>query len=189
MGKPRFESRKHHAAFEYYYAIGLDDPKDRSLLAVSKRFGVTDVAARNWSAAFKWHKRIEERERLVAHALAEKAIEDEVRTRKRNLGICAAVKNAFIQELKANKVKPGVADFAAIAKLEQLLHGKPTERSEVKFQGVVGHLMASVINVLETTIPDRCPHCREELDLRNTIAGRLTDASQGIGGTDGGGDG
>ena len=184
MAKPKIEKKKHIAAFEYYYSLGIVDSKKRSLVGVASRFGISESAAFGWSVAFNWQKRIVERENLVAGLVAEKSIEDEVAMRKRHLTLCKAVQGRFAELLKNKTVKPTASDFEKIAKLEILLTGGATERSEVNVTaGIAGHLMSAVLGVIETTLPDRCPGCSIELDLKNSIAVKLIEASDKIGAT------
>ena len=184
MAKPKRETYRHQAAFEYYYTLGVSNPKERSLAGVARRFKVCEQAVFGWSAAFKWQKRIHERETLVAGLVADKSVEDEVEMRRRHLTLCKAVQGRFAELLKNKTVKPTASDFEKIAKLEILLTGGATERSEVNVTaGIAGHLMNAVLGVIETTLPDRCPGCSIELDLKNSIAVKLIEASDKIGAT------
>lgn len=185
MSKPKRETYRHQAAFEYYYTVGLLDPGDRNLSEVARRFKISPQAAAGWSVAFKWQRRVKEREEMVSGLMREKSIEDEVTMRRRNLMLCQSVQNRFAELLVLKSIDPTPSDFEKIAKLELLLNGGATERSEVNVSaGIAGHLMTSILGVIETNFPERCPHCSRELDLKNTIANKLLEASEKLGSTD-----
>jgi len=170
MGKPTHESAKHSAAWELYYALGAD----RSLAEVARRFHTSVQAVQGWSAAFDWQKRLAAREKLVAELTAQKAVEDEARSRADALKICRAVQVRFAEALKLNTAAIGAGDFEKAVKLELLLRGSATERTEI----VGGKAFDKLIDLLAAVIE------REVADpaLRARLAAGFQEAAAGIGG-------
>ncbi len=181
MAKPNRETGRHGAAFEYYVALG----HGRSLALVAKAFSVSEQAVFGWSSAFKWQKRLQEREKIVAEKLAGKAVEDEADMRHRQLTICKAVQGAFVERLKGKSVQITARDFVEAAKLERLVVGKPTERSEVSFgTGVAQLLMTSLADAVERAVPAQVYDAAGvEIPVRERLAQAFQDAALQIGAT------
>lgn len=151
MGRAVNESDRHRRAFEIYYALG----EKRTIAEVARRVGVNDSAVFNWSAAFQWKKRVEERERLVGELLAEQVIEEEVQSRNDALKICRAVQLRYAEKLKLGKAIIEAGDFANVVKLELLLRGKATSRAEHLLGGdVVDRLIDALSAVIEREVQD-----------------------------------
>lgn len=179
MAKPNRETGRHGAAFEFYVALG----HGRSLEQVAKQFGVSPQAAFGWSSAFKWQKRLQERDNIVREKLAGKAVEDEAEMRHRQLTICKAVQGAFVERLKGKSVQINARDFVEAAKLERLVAGKATERSEVSFgTGVAQLLMTSLLAAVERAVPVKVYDAAGvEIPVRERLAQAFQDAAAQIG--------
>jgi hypothetical protein len=169
MGRPKHEAGKHQSAFELYYAMGAD----RSLSAVAHQLGASVQALQGWSAAFGWQRRVAERERFVATRTAQKAIQDEAQSRADALKICRAVQVRFAQALSSG-APVGARDFIEATKLEQLLRGKATDRSELMIGGAAfDKLIDAIAAVIEREVKDQ--------ELRGKIAAGISEAASGIG--------
>ena len=117
-------------AFEIYYQLG----DKRSLRAVADQVGRTERTVAGWSRAYSWVDRVSQREIEDAKNNAtDKATLDskttDVKTRYRiminNLMAMASRKIAS-GELKIRNIQ----DFERVVKLDMLLMGEITERSE-----------------------------------------------------------
>lgn len=170
MGKPIHESAVHREAFELYYALGAD----RNFSEVARRIKQSPGAVAGWSQAFGWQKRLAYREKLVADLVAQKAIEDEARSRADALKICRAIEIRFAQDLQLGKAEITASDFEKAVKLELLLRGKATERSELMLGGpVFDKLIELLIAVVEREVKDP--------ELRGRLALGFQEAAAGIG--------
>lgn len=181
MGKPSHETGKHLSAFELYYALGAD----RSLSEVGRRFKASPAAVHQWSVAFDWQKRLSAREKLVADLVAEKAVEDEAQSRADALKITRGAILRFAQTLQPIRgpngevIAPATADiragdFVNLVKLDQLLRGKSTDRTEM----IAGPAFDKLIDLLAAVVE------REVSDpaLRARLALGFQEAASGIGG-------
>ncbi len=179
MARPTRETERHASALLFYIALG----KERNLREVARRFGVSEQAVFGWSSAFKWQKRLAERENLVKDKLAEKDVEDEAEMRHRQLTICKAIQGAFVERLKGKTVAIAAKDFVEAAKLERLVAGKPTERSEVSFgAGVAQMMMASLLAAVERAIPGQVyDSAGVAIPVRELLAQAFQDAASQIG--------
>lgn len=169
MGKPKTERGKHGHAFEVFFALG----SSRSLEEVGRRLGVSGNTIGEWSKAFRWKERIAEREKFVSELVAQKAIEDEATSRANALKICRAVQIKFAQSLQSGTALICAADFEKAVKLELLLRGQATDRTEI----LVGPLFQAFIDRLSLVIE------REVLDpsLRERLALGFQEAAGGSG--------
>jgi len=138
--RPRRESKRHVEAFEFYWSLG----DERSLEKVAQQYGVTKCAAQNWSAAFSWVRRIDERNKKIAERLSRQSIREASESRARLIKIAQGVQAKFIESLqsKDGKLKVSVADFEKVAKLEMTLRGIPTfvavQKSDTEDKGKLG---------------------------------------------------
>ena len=79
VNKQPKESLERKSAYEYYYSLG----KDRSLTQVSAKVGKARCTIANWSKWFKWQKRVEARDQVIAKQL-EKKVDNEIINTKAN---------------------------------------------------------------------------------------------------------
>lgn len=125
MAKPENETLEHRQAFDYYLSLGAE----RSLVAVAEKFGVSAVAAQNWSAAFGWQERVLEAEKRIADKASGKAEDDMAKVLARQLNLARAVQGIFVKrvndaltsegKLKARGWKPSAGDAARWADVER----------------------------------------------------------------------
>lgn len=169
MGRIHREKERHAQAFEFYYALGAD----RDLSQVAARFHVSPQAVGAWSRAFDWSKRLSERERIVRDLTAQKAIEDEAQSRADALKICRAIQIRFAQNLHNQTAIVTARDFSEAVKLEQLLRGKATDRTEI----TTGPAFDKLIDLLSAVIE------REVVDpaIRSKLAAGFAEAAAQVG--------
>lgn len=123
------ENELQKRAFEMYYGLG----DKRSLKAVAETIGRTERTVAGWSRSFNWVARATQRNIENAKNKQEEAINTQltdVRTRYR------VVINNLMAELSQRVVKgefkvKNITDFEKLVKLDLLLMGEATERTEV----------------------------------------------------------
>lgn len=123
------ENELQKRAFEMYYGLG----DKRSLKAVAETIGRTERTVAGWSRSFNWVARVTQRNIENAKNKQEEAINTQltdVRTRYR------VVINNLMAELSQRVVKgefkvKNITDFEKLVKLDLLLMGEATERTEV----------------------------------------------------------
>lgn len=116
-------------AFEMYYGLG----EKRSLKAVAETIGRTERTVAGWSRSFNWVARVTQRNIENAKNKQEEAINTQltdVRTKYR------VIINNFMAELSKRVVKGeikvrNIQDFERLVKLDLLLMGEATDRTEV----------------------------------------------------------
>jgi hypothetical protein len=123
------ENELQKRAFEMYYGLG----DKRSLKAVAETIGRTERTVAGWSRSFNWVARVTQRNIENAKNKQEEAINTQltdVRTRYR------VVINNLMAELSQRVAKgefkvKNITDFEKLVKLDLLLMGEATERTEV----------------------------------------------------------
>lgn len=112
------ESQLHRDAFEYYYGLQVD----RSYAKVAMKFGKALKTIEKWGRAFKWQKKIENREAEARKKASEQALsEREVDWMQRDLRI---VKKGIIDHLQAihdGRMKPTYKTLIDLIQLESKL--------------------------------------------------------------------
>jgi len=78
---PSIENGRHKHAFEFYYALGWK----RRYAPVAQELRVSASTIKNWSRAFNWRDRVEEREAEATRQLADLASRQTMETRDRLL--------------------------------------------------------------------------------------------------------
>ena len=123
------ENELQRKAFELYYGLG----DKRSLRAVAETIGRTERTVAGWSRSFNWVARVTQRNIEDAQNSKEAKITAEltdVRTRYRIL-----INNLlaeFSRDIAQGKVKvKSISDYERLVKLDMLLMGEATERTEV----------------------------------------------------------
>jgi nitrate reductase NapAB chaperone NapD len=135
------ETPEHIEAFEYYYSI-----PNRNLRAVAQKFNKSLTAVNNWNKAFNWQQRVEQRDLANAKEIEKKTNKTIVNTKadyraeiKTQLGILKAILNQAINDIKekriikvanTNELKDVVNSYEKLSKLDLLMMGEATERSE-----------------------------------------------------------
>jgi hypothetical protein len=97
---------------------------------VAETCDVSRSSVRRYRKLDRWDERLEEirlkTDQLVNHKTAEKA----AGIRTRHIQIVQAAQAKFVKALSEDKVDFTVADYDRLVKLELLLSGEPTERTE-----------------------------------------------------------
>lgn len=170
MARPNRETEKHASAWEYWYALG----RDRSISEVARRFNCSVQAVQGWRLAFGWDRRLADRERTVANLVAQKSEEDEAQSRADALKICRAVQIRFAEALNKGLAPINAGDFEKAVKLELLLRGKATDRTELVGGPAFDRLIEALAAVIEREVADPA--------LRGKLAIGFQEAAAGISG-------
>lgn len=166
MGKPKRETLRHKEAFEFYYGLG----QERSLERVARQFGVSNVAAENWSRSFNWLPRIVERDREIGERLAESTKTDVERLKERQLKVLRAVQSQYVRNLAGGESRISAKDFLTAAQMEARLLG--LDVGGVSEQDVE-ELFASLILAIQSEVPDACPACQARLAVKERLVERF----------------
>ena len=122
------ETELQRRAFEMYYGLG----EKRSLKAVAKTIGRTERTVAGWSRAYNWVARVTQRNIENAQNKREEAVNTQltdVRTRYR------VIISNFMEEISQRVLKgelkvKNIQDFERLVKLDLLLMGEATDRTE-----------------------------------------------------------
>jgi len=122
------ETELQRRAFEMYYGLG----DKRSLRAVAETIGRTERTVAGWSRSFSWVARVTQRNIENAQNKREEAVNTQltdVRTRYR------VVIGNLMEELSQRVIKGelkvrNIQDFERLVKLDLLLMGEATDRTE-----------------------------------------------------------
>ena len=121
------ETLRHREAFEFYYSLG----NRRTLVAVSRHDGSCVRAVAKWSVVFGWQDRVHQRDTENAKRLAAKTDAAVVSTKAQYRGIIRGAIDKWVEEFKLKKIEVDtVMDLERLVKLDLLLMGEATERSE-----------------------------------------------------------
>lgn len=155
------EEAKHKKAFEAYYASG----ESRSLVRLAKRLGVAKNTVKNWSVAFNWTERIEQRDREVARVVQSRTIKAEVEAGVRNKQIVQLALVTLARQIAEGKVRGTLSDLDKLVRLEAFLEGKAESRHEV----VARDLRSKSLSELRVLL-------REEVESLGALAEQAEDA-------------
>lgn len=121
------ETLRHKQAFEYYYSLG----ENRGLRKVAQKFNVTLTAVANWSRAFNWQERIEQRDIENAKKLEAEINKAVVSSKADYRALIKKVVKEFEERLKAGKIRISKPeDLSIMAKLDLLMMGEATEKEK-----------------------------------------------------------
>ncbi len=177
MAKPLRETLRHQSAFEFYFALG----SDRSLPQVAQQFSVSLEAVKGWSAAFRWQKRIAQREEILKAHREKIAVQEYAKSREEQLGIIRYARAKIAAALKGDKVRFSVGDLERLGKLENLLRGEATERQDVKVDVRESQeIVMLVLGAIEKAVPPQCPHCARDLSIKGQLAEEIRTAALGL---------
>jgi hypothetical protein len=122
------ETLRHMEAFEYFYSLG----DSRSLRAVAEKFTISETSAKLWARSFGWDDRVTQRDIEAAKKLEKKTMTTVVNEKANYRKIIRAAVGDFVARLKEGQVKiETVAEFEKLVKLDLLLMGENTEKTEV----------------------------------------------------------
>jgi transposase len=168
MAKPLQETRRHQAAYELYYSLG----DGRNCSEVARQFQVSHTAVRGWSLAFRWQKRVQERDDIVSKIAAQKSIKDVSEAKAFQLRLTRATMARWAQQLtdKTAQASVSASDFVKAAQHELLLLGKATSRSETVSSGAANAAAAALLSVIDRVCPERCSKCGAENGIKAALA-------------------
>lgn len=123
------ENELQSRAFEMYYGLG----DKRSLRAVAETIGRTERTVAGWSRAFNWVARVTQRNIENSQNKREEAINTQLTDVRAKYRV---IINNFMAELSRRVVKGeikirNIQDFERLVKLDLLLMGEATDRTEV----------------------------------------------------------
>lgn len=123
------ETLRHKDAFEFYYALG----EKRSYKQVAERFGTSKTTVYNWANRYNWAERIEQRDIEIARQLEQKTNTTITNEKARYRTIIKRAIHQFAKKLDQGDVDiSSVNDLDKLIKLDLLLMGEPTERTDGK---------------------------------------------------------
>lgn len=123
------ENELQSRAFELYYGLG----EKRSLKAVAETIGRTERTVAGWSRSFNWVARVTQRNIENSQNKREEAINTQLTDVRAKYRV---IINNFMAELSKRVVKGeikirNIQDFERLVKLDLLLMGEATDRTEV----------------------------------------------------------
>jgi hypothetical protein len=121
------EKEAHLKAFETYFEMG----PTRSLSKLSDRLGISRSALRDWSMAFRWQERIDERGRDVAKVMASRSIRTEAEDRSKQRQLVQLALVTVARQIAEGRVRGNMGDLDRLIRLERFLEGEADSRQEV----------------------------------------------------------
>lgn len=123
------ENELQSRAFEMYYGLG----EKRSLKAVAETIGRTERTVAGWSRAYNWVARVTQRNIENSQNKREEAINTQLTDVRAKYRV---IINNFMAELSKRVLKGeikvrNIQDFERLVKLDLLLMGEATDRTEV----------------------------------------------------------
>lgn len=150
MKAPVKESPLHRQMLEYFVELG----EKRSLTLVAKRYHKTKGAISVIAKAFNWQEKAQERDQKVADAVAEDFDKQLAEAKIRKLKLIRALDAKLAQRLTSGQqFNVTTSDFVSAAKLELLLLGEATERTEE--MTVVGIVQRAAQSARQSNIPPK----------------------------------
>ena len=135
-------------AFDYYVSLGAE----RSYQAVADHNGVTKRAITKVAAREGWAKRLEKIEREARESSDRKLAETIEETRSRHLRTLRAMNARAISALQQYPLSSGMEAMRAaemVIKLERLIIGEPSERTELSIEEVTRREMQTLLEVAD----------------------------------------
>lgn len=123
------ENELQSRAFEMYYGLG----DKRSLRAVAETIGRTERTVAGWSRSFNWVARVTQRNIENSQNKREEAINTQLTDVRAKYRV---IITNFMEELSRRVIKGeikirNIQDFERLVKLDLLLMGEATDRTEV----------------------------------------------------------
>lgn len=126
MTPPKTETPLMLEAFNHFVKLG----KERSLVAVQKQFRKSNQWVMVVSKAFKWWDRAAEFDKKQADSDLDDYATQLKQSNRDNLIIIRALRRRFAENINNRRVPVTPSDFERLAKLERLILGEATERTE-----------------------------------------------------------
>lgn len=133
----RQENELQKQAFEMYYGLGLK----RTYAAVAKAFEKSISTIKNWSRAFGWRQRIEQRNAARTQLLGESAHDDVVEQTERWLKLVEVAEAWTMKYLAEGRTKPTVKELVSLIEARLALDGMLDEESDEKEPPVDLHMV------------------------------------------------
>ncbi len=133
-------------AFEFYHSLG---PR-RSHQAVADEYGVTKRAVTDFAKRERWSKRLEAIEREAREQSDKKIAETLEEIRSRHLKTLRAMNARALSALQQFPLTSGMEAMRAaemVIKLERLIVGEPSERTEVGIEEITRLEVARFLEV------------------------------------------
>jgi hypothetical protein len=154
------ETLRHKEAFEYYYSLGLT----RTLPQVDQKFTVSLTSVKNWSIAFHWQERIEQRDIEIGKGLEAKTNETILNTKadfraeiKVQLSIFKVMLNKLIEKFKNNEgleienldnLKIVVDSYIKLVSLYLTLIGEASKIEEIELKDAKEKLINKINSII-----------------------------------------
>jgi len=154
------ETLRHKDAFEYYYSLG----ENRGLRKVVQKFNITLTAVANWSKAFHWQERVEQRDIEIGRELPAKTNETVLNTKanyraeiKAQFSILKKMLNELIKKFKDNqgiKIKDitGLKDvlgcYEKLIRMDLTLMGEVSEGEEIALRDADERLFNKINSII-----------------------------------------
>lgn len=123
------ETLRHREAFDYYYGLG----DKRSCEEVARKLSVSATSVFKWKKAHDWDSRVEQRDIENARRIEKKTDDTIVNTKARYRKIIKALIAKAVVKINKGDLDPEtIQDVERLAKLDLLLMGEATERTESK---------------------------------------------------------
>jgi hypothetical protein len=132
-----------NAAFAYYASLPANE---RSLAAVSRQMGVSEASVQKHARLDGWKSRVAAIEDQARQAVDRRAVRSLQERMETVIRLAEATQVTYAQQLQAGEVRVTPQDIVALAKLQQLLEGRPDARVE--------QLYADVANLSDEELED-----------------------------------
>ena len=119
------ETQKHRDVFEEFY-------KERNILAVARKTGISRQSLGNWKKEFKWKQRCEDRDREVNDRVNDVMVPQWVAVK---ITLVQAFINQINEGLKLKIAPENSRDMVAISRELRALLGE-SDKHEVEFTGI-----------------------------------------------------
>lgn len=121
------ETLKHREAFEFYYGLG----ETRSYQKVADHYGISKTSVYKWAQEFNWNDRVTQRDIEISKKLEKKTNTTVINEKARYRTIIRTAISDFAKRLNDKEiVVDSVLDLERLIKLDLLLMGEETERTE-----------------------------------------------------------
>ena len=133
----RQENELQKQAFEMYYGLGLK----RTYAVVAKEFEKSISTIKNWSRAFGWRQRIEQRNAARTRSLGESAHDDAVEQTERLLKLVEVAEAWTMKHLAEGRTKPTVKELISLIEARLALDGMLDEKPDEKEPPIGIHMV------------------------------------------------
>ena len=107
---PSTEDGRQKHAFEFYYGLGWK----RRYAPVAQELGVSVSTIKNWSRAFDWRQRVDDRDAEATRRLADRVGQQIEETQDRLLKYIAIAMNKVVKDIIESKAKTSPKDLVKL---------------------------------------------------------------------------